>query len=199
MTITNEALTKFGVTLEQVAALLLVSDERSMLDIRKTLDELCAKGLCYRYCVNDSDYIYYISNEGAELVQNIDLYVKTKDDGLDYIGLAAELRTIFPKGIKQGTNSRWVDGIALVAKRLRQFTTKYGVFTKEEITDATKRYVASFNGDYSKMRTLRYFLWADKRNPTTGETEYTSDLLSFLEDVEDKDSNLMDDWETQLR
>ena len=157
MTITKDALEKFNVTLEQVAALLLVSEEKSMIDIREALDSLCAKGLCYRYSVNNSDYIYYVSNEGSELLQNIDLYVKTKDDGLDYIGVAAELRTLFPKGVKPGTNSRWVDGIALVAKRLRQFTTKYGVFTKDEIIEAAKRYVASFNGDYSKMRTLRYF------------------------------------------
>ena len=104
---------------------------------------------------------------------------------------------MFPKGIKEGTNSRWVDGLALVSKRLKQFVQKYGEFTEEEIVDATKRYVDSFNGNYTKMRTLRYFIWADKRNPSTGEVEYTSDLLSFLEDTEDE--NITADWEVKLR
>ena len=198
MNITNEGLSKFGLTLEQVASLLLVSTEKSAADIRDILDSLCAKGLCYKYTSNDSDYLYYISNEGSELLQNLDLYTKTKDNGIDYIGLAANLRTLFPKGVKPGTNSRWVDGIALVAKRLKQFTVKYGDFEPDEIIEATKRYIASFNGDYSRMRTLRYFIWAEKRNPATGEVEYTSDLLSCLED-DTEEENLMTDWETQLR
>ena len=128
----------------------------------------------------------------------MDLYTKTKDDGIDYLSLAATLRGLFPKGIKPGTNSRWVDGIMLVAKRLKQFTVKYGEFEPDEIIEATKRYIASFNGDYSRMRTLRYFIWAEKRNPATGEVEYTSDLLSCLED-DAEEENLMTDWEIQLR
>ena len=75
---------------------------------------------------------------------------------------------------------------------------KYGDFEPDEIIEATKRYIASFNGDYSRMRTLRYFIWAEKRNPATGEVEYTSDLLSCLED-DTEEENLMTDWETQLR
>ena len=169
-----------------------------MADIRQLLDDLCAKGLCYRYTSNKSDYLYLVSNEGNELLQNMDLYTKTKDDGIDYLSLAATLRGLFPKGIKPGTNSRWVDGIMLVAKRLKQFTVKYGEFEPDEIIEATKRYIASFNGDYSRMRTLRYFIWAEKRNPATGEVEYTSDLLSCLED-DAEEENLMTDWEIQLR
>lgn len=200
MNLTAEALKTFGVSLEQVACLLLVSEEKSMQHIREMLDDLYHKNLVYRYTSNNSDYLYYLSNEGTSLLTNIDLYEKTKGSSLDFFGTAAQLRAIFPKGIKQGTNSRWVDGIALVAKRLKQFVVKYGEFTSEEIVAAAKKYVASFNGDYSRMRTLRYFIWAEKRNPATGEVEYTSDLLSCIEDSDsESDNNLMNDWETQLR
>lgn len=200
MNLTAEALKTFGVSLEQVACLLLVSEEKSASQIRDMLDDLYHKNLVYKYTSNKSDYLYYISNDGSSLLTNIDLYEKTKDSGLDFFGTAAQLRTIFPKGIKPGTNSRWVDGIALVAKRLKQFVVKYGEFTSDEIVAAAKKYVASFNGDYSRMRTLRYFIWAEKRNPATGEVEYTSDLLSCIEDdSEGADNNLMNDWETQLR
>lgn len=197
MNITKEGLERFGLTLEQAACLLLVSEEKSAANIKDILDSLCAKGWCYKYTSSGSDYLYYISTEGTELLQNMDLYTKTKDNGVNYINLASELRKLFPKGLKPGTNSRWVDGIALVAKRLKQFTVKYGDFEPDEIIDATKRYISSFNGDYSRMRTLRYFIWAEKRNPSTGEVEYTSDLLSYLEDPEDKD--IMSDWEVSLR
>lgn len=199
MNITNEALEMFDVDINQVASLILVCKDKSMEDIEDILKRLKDKGYVYKYYSNNSPALYVTSEKGAELLSNIDIYAKTKETKLDYLKVAAELRRIFPKGIKSGTNSRWVDGLALVAKRLKQFVIKYGEFPEEDIIDAAKRYVASFNGDFSRMRTLRYFIWADKRNPSTGEVEYTSDLLNYLEDEEDDNTNLMQDWETQLR
>ena len=197
MEITKETLAKFNVSVNEFASMLLCLDEIEEKDIIGTIEETKNKGYLYRYVNGSSGPIYYTSDKGREILEAMNNYEATKDSGLDFIGIAAKLRLIFPRGIKEGTNSRWVDGVSIVAKRLKQFVIKYGAFSEEEIINAAQRYVDSFNGNYTKMRTLRYFIWAEKRNPATGEVEYTSDLLSFIEDAED--DNIMNDWEVQLR
>lgn len=197
MEITKETLDKFGVSRQEFASMLFCMEDIDEAEIVASIESAKSKNLIYRYKVNNSPYRYIISDEGKALLETMSAYTSTKTSELNFLDVASKMRAIFPKGIKEGTNSRWVDGLSLVAKRLRQFTAKYGEFTEEEILDATKRYVDSFNGNFTKMRTLRYFMWADKRNPSTGEVEYTSDLLSFLEDTED--SNRVSDWEVQLR
>lgn len=197
MEITKETLDKFEVSRQEFAAMLLCMDEISEADVMASIESTKNKGYLYKYSYNNSVPKYFISDKGKELIENMSAYTGTKDCELNFLDTAAKMRALFPKGIKEGTNSRWVDGLALVSKRLKQFTQKYGEFTEDEILDATKRYIDSFNGNYQKMRTLRYFMWAEKRNPGTGEVEYTSELLSFLEDTEDSD--VMSDWEVKLR
>lgn len=197
MEITKETLDKFGVTKNDFASMLICLDDIEEKEIIATIEDAKNKGYIYKYSKKDSGPYYYTSDKGRELLETMSTYEATKNSGIDFIDTAAKLRLLFPRGMKPGTNSRWVDGVSLVAKRLKQFVIKYGEFSEDEILDAAKRYIDSFKGDYSKMRTLRYFIWADKRNPSTGEVEYTSDLLSFIEDKEDED--IMTDWEVQLR
>ena len=201
MEITKETLDKFGVSRQEFATMLLCTEETSASEIVATIEASKNKGYLYKYSYNNSGNTsepkYFISDKGKELLENMSAYTGTKDCELNFLDTAAKMRALFPKGIKDGTNSRWVDGLALVSKRLKQFTQKYGEFTEDEIVEATKRYVDSFSGNYQRMRTLRYFIWAEKRNPGTGEVEYTSDLLNCLEDTEDE--NKMVDWEVNLR
>lgn len=197
MEITKETLDRFSVSREEFATMLLCLNEMSEDDVIATIESTKNKGYLYKYRTNNDPYKYVISDKGKDLIENMSAYTGTKDSGINFLDLAAKLRALFPKGIKEGTNSRWVDGLALVSKRLKQFVQKYGEFTEDEIVEATKRYVDSFNGNYQRMRTLRYFIWADKRNPGTGEVEYTSDLLSFIEDAESDD--MITDWEVKLR
>ena len=74
-----------------------------------------------------------------------------------------------------------------VAKALKRFFTQYGNYSDDEIVDATKRYVASFNGNYTGMRLAKYFIM---KNPIkqgedgNGYVEQVSDLLTFLENKE---------------
>lgn len=75
-----------------------------------------------------------------------------------------------------------------VAKALKRFFTQYGSdYSDDEIVDATKRYVASFRGNYAGMRLAKYFIM---KNPVkqgedgNGYVEQVSDLLTFLENKE---------------
>lgn len=109
--------------------------------------------------------------------------------------LATQLKSIFPRGKKDGTNSYWAEGTMLIVKRLEQFFKKYGSnFSDEDIITATRRYVHSFNGNYTYMRTLKYFLFRSRTQD--GETIETSELLTYLEN---KDSdNIDNDWTSEL-
>lgn len=88
-----------------------------------------------------------------------------------------------------------------VAKALKRFFAQYGSeYTDEEIIDATKRYVASFKGNYVGMRLAKYFIM---KNPVKqdaegeGYVEQVSDLLTFLENKESEEGvevTNSDDW-----
>jgi hypothetical protein len=89
-----------------------------------------------------------------------------------------------------------------VAKSLKRFFTQFGnEYSDEDIIDATKRYVASFNGNYTGMRLAKYFIM---KNPTKqdengrGYVEQVSDLLTFLENKESEGEGVVvnntDDW-----
>ena len=104
--------------------------------------------------------------------------------------LATELKNIYPKGKKDYTNSYWAEGVALIESRLKLFFRKFGYHSPEEIIDATKRYVDSFNGDYSYMRVLKYFIFKDIKGEEG--IEKSSDLLNYIENKNDIDNSNFD-------
>lgn len=90
-----------------------------------------------------------------------------------------------------------------VAKALKRFFTQFGnEYSDEDIIDATKRYVASFNGDYTNMRLAKYFIM---KNPVKqgengkGYVEQISDLLTFLENKGGEEVVTAKDWERYAR
>ena len=81
---------------------------------------------------------------------------------------------------------------------------KYGEYTDEQVIEATKAYVASFNGNYTYMQLLKYFIWKNKvtgeevvRGRVVGEVERQSQLAAWIEDTPEKSTSA--DWEIELR
>lgn len=119
--------------------------------------------------------------------------------------LANSLRELFPAGKKPGYAYLWRDSESCIVDRLKKFFLKYGDnHTDEEIIDATKRYVASFNGNYQYMQLLKYFIWKNKvtgeevvRGRIVGEVEKQSQLAAWLEDTEEK--SVDHEWDVALR
>lgn len=103
-----------------------------------------------------------------------------KDNDLNY--LVGQLREIFPKGIKTGS-AAWRGNKREITLRLQKFFKIYDKYTDEEIIAATKKYVESFNGNYTYMRILKYFIMKDEVK--VGEdgkyVEQVSELANFLE------------------
>ena len=113
-----------------------------------------------------------------------------------YRALADKMREVYPKGLKPETNYQWRDSTAIIADRLIKLVAKYNVeFTDEEAVDATKRYIASFNGNYRYMQILKYFI--SKQKPIEGApAEQNSQFLSFLQNEEGTTEN--QDWTANL-
>lgn len=116
-----------------------------------------------------------------------------KDNDLNY--LVGELREIFPKGIKTGS-AAWRGNRREITLRLQKFFKIYeNRYSDDAIIDATKRYVESFNGNYTYMRILKYFILKD--DVKLGEDgnryiEQISELANFLENEMEQPQDFCD-------
>ena len=140
-----------------------------------------------------------LTREGVELVESIFLNSEFKgNNGVDsdrYDELADKLRELYPKGRKEGTSYLWRDSHAKIANKLRTLVKKYNFkFTDEQAINATKRYIESFNGNYSYMQLLKYFIL--KKDKDTGEEN--SQLMSYIENEDCTDAG-NDDWMNEVR
>lgn len=112
--------------------------------------------------------------------------IRTAPTDKRFLALADQLRALYPEGRKQGTAYAWRDTTITIAKKLKTLCEKFGcTFTDEEAIDATKRYVASFNGNYHYMQLLKYFI-LKKDNE---KMEESSQLLNFIQNVKDDEDD----------
>lgn len=139
------------------------------------------------------DYVT-LNKDGECLVESIlsdGKVTPTLDSDERFDNLARQLRELYPQGTKPGTQQQWRNSVSTVSNRLKKFIMKYGEHTDEEIIEATKRYVSSFNGDYRYMHVLIYFIWKNKvaggeykNGVLVGEVEKQSELASYIENKE---------------
>ena len=87
-----------------------------------------------------------------------------------------------------------------IKNKLKKFLTLYGETTDEDIIDAAKRYVATYESKgYLGMRLAKYFIMKDDRKLGADEevhVEQLSDLATFLENrgSEEEEPANDDDW-----
>lgn len=115
--------------------------------------------------------------------------------------LAIQLAEIFPKEKKVGTCHYFRGNKKDTILRLKKFFKRYGnKFTDEQILEAARNYVASFNGNYRYMRVLKYFIWKDTKKEDADGNLYvdeTSDLATLIENAGAINS-IKEDWTTNL-
>lgn len=175
---TTETLRRNNLSPAEIITLLMIAND---VDYVATLNVLHTKSY-----VNYHNGKYTLMEKGIQAIDtiNFESSVPVKER-CNRVSLAKELKALFPKGKKPGTNQYWAEGEALIAKRLHKFYDKYGKFNDDVIIKATKKYIEGFNGDYRFMRTLKYFIWSEKIN-ASGELESTSDLLTYIENDEEE-------------
>lgn len=196
LVVDSEVCESKGLTLEEFIVLYLNSKN---VDISKTINSIIEKKVAGKDLFNPNAVV--LSSNSRKLLEEIildsDKTVAKNNKRLE--NLAEKLRELYPEGKKQGTQYYWRDSNSVIVKKLKALIKKYGdCFTDEQAINATRKYVASFNGNYQFMQLLKYFI--SKNVVKGGEVEETSQLLSYIENAGQEDKQQMTiDWETELR
>ncbi len=190
LTIDQAVLDKYDLTIGEFMLLYLGA---SSININKCMESILAKGLADKNLFENGEIV--VSDNIKELISTItidsDKNVIDKDD--EFLELANELRELYPPGRKEGTTYMWRGTTAEIAKKLKTLVVKYKYsFTKEQVIKATKDYINSFNGNYRKMRLLKYFILKSERDADDN-INVISELMSLIENEGQVDSQ-REDW-----
>lgn len=183
---------------------LLLSEGIALLAISTTTDDtyksLVDKGLITKAngTIQSLNRKYNATEKGIiladELIADSEESIVVKEDSIKE--LADKLRSIYPEGKMAGTSYYYRCNRADIVRKLKSFFRRYGEYTTEQIIEATQRYVNSFNGNYTYLRLLKYFIWKDENKD--GETLQVSQLADWIENKNEVNTN-NSDWTTTLR
>lgn len=160
----------------------------------------------------DSKTGYLVTQHWSEVLDEIvcDSSNASGRSNEELMNLAARIQECFPKMAqpdKYGKPTKYFfrcnkREIMLSLKRFFEaFGEVMGDVTDDDIIDATKRYVASFRGNYTYMKLSKYFII---KNPVKqgedgkGYVEQTSDLMTFLENKEVEEEKNTESWTTKM-
>lgn len=182
---------------------LLMSEGFALLAISSTNDEtyksLIDKGLITKAngTMQSLNRKFSATDKGIslanELLADSEENIANSIDSIEE--LASKLIEIYPSGRKPGTSYYYKGNKADIVRKLKSFYKRYGEFSSEQIIEATQRYIDSFNGDYTYLRLLKYFIWKDEVKD--GETLQISQLADWINNANQvNDTN--SDWTTNL-
>lgn len=179
ITVSEDICNKNGIRIDEVLAILLV---KSTDDVPKLFKSLEDKDIL----VKDMFGNYMVTQRWDDIVSSILLdsdKASQPESRID--SLATQLMEVFPKGKKEGTCHYFKCNKKDISLKLKKFFKLYGnKFTDEQIVNAARAYVSSFNGNYRYMRILKYFIWKDEKkidSEGSGYVEEVSDLASWIE------------------
>lgn len=190
LTIDQTVLEKHDLTISEFMVLYLSINS---VNIKSCMDSLVAKGLADKNLFSDGSIV--VSDKVKELISTvaIDSDKSVIDKDAEFIELANELRELYPAGRKDGTTYMWRGTTAEIAKKLKTLVVKYKYsFTREQVLRATKEYISSFNGNYKKMRLLKYFILKSERDADDN-INVISELMTLIENEGQTDAQ-RDDW-----
>lgn len=98
----------------------------------------------------------------------------------EYVSFLEEYRMLFPSTREAGKLVR--NNITDLLPRMRWFNKTYPQYSKEQILDATRAYINSFDGFFKYCMTSAYFIKKDDKNKTS-----LSSLSSWCEGQTEKD------------
>lgn len=187
ITINEAAFLKEELPLEKAFILLAVKENS---DFMKVYNEMLEKGLIIKNPVTKK---YYVTEYWDDVLCRALL---NKDEDIPNTRLcseiAEELRQLFPQGKKDGTNIYWRGNNREITLKLQKFFKLYGNYNKEQVLQATRKYIESFNGNYDTMRVAKYFIL--KNDIKQGEI---SELATWLEHIDDEEFD--GNWNTELK
>lgn len=190
LTIDQSILDKYELSISEFMVLYLSINS---VNIKSCMESLVAKGLADKNLFSENSIV--VSDKIKDLISTIaiDSDKNVIDKDAEFIELANELRELYPAGRKEGTTYMWRGTTAEIAKKLKTLVVKYKYsFTREQVLKATKDYIGSFNGNYKKMRLLKYFILKSERDADDN-INVISELMTLIENEGQIDSQ-RDDW-----
>lgn len=193
ITINDDVCAKYGLSLPELLVILALKSDK----LENTIASLENKGAI----VSDVFEGHLVTQRWDDVASSILLDSDKDRQSPDRIAnLAAKLMEIFPKEKKAGTNHYFRGNTKDITLKLKKFFKLYGdKYSDEQVLSAAQAYVSSFNGNYTYMRILKYFIWKDdKKMHEDGKMyiEETSDLASWIENA---GSETNQDWEIDLK
>ena len=194
ITIDEEVCKNWGLTMPEVLALTLV---KTGVDISVLFASLEDK----KALVRDIRNKYLVTMGYDERLSSVLLDSDKDRQPQDRIELlASQMMELFPALKKAGSSQYFRGNRKDITLRLKKFFKLYGNrFSNSQILEATKKYVESFNGNYTYMRVLKYFIWKDERRTDSegvGYIDEVSDLASYIEN-DGKEFNK--EWTANIR
>ena len=191
-TIDTEILKNVDLSLSEFSVLLYYADKENNKEFDELTENLWNKGYLIKELHN-----YVIEPHSFEKIQVILAECtnpKSVNDRASF--LADKLREIYPSGKIPNTNYYYKCNRQDIINKLKTFFKMYGTkYTDEQIINATQKYINSFNGNYTYLKLLKYFIWKDER--LKGES-VQSLLADFIEN-ENSEDTVNTDWTVELK
>lgn len=194
ITIDEDVCKTWGLSFSEVLAIVLVKTGKDIPTLFVNLEDKKA-------LVKDIFNKYLVTQGYDERVSNILLDSEKDRQPQDKIELLAkQMMELFPALKKAGSSQYFRGNKKDITLRLKKFFKLYGnKFSNDQIIIATKKYVESFNGNYTYMRVLKYFIWKDEKRIDSdgiGYIDEVSDLASYIEN-DGKEFN--NEWAANIR
>lgn len=140
---------------------------------------------------------YYVTQHWSDVIDEILVDSSgAVDDEIRLLNLAEKMRKCFPAGKMPGTPYYYRCNNREVILKMKKFFLQYGNYTDDAIIDATKKFIASYNGNYKYLPLVKYFISKNKTVQDEDGTNHiveTSTLATYLENKED-DIEYNEDW-----
>lgn len=195
ISINDSICSKYGLKEEELLVLLLIKLGAYIPAILEDLEKS-------KKIVRDVFGNYLITQKWDDVASSILLDSDKNHQSPERLeNLVVKLMEQFPKEKKAGTCHYFRGNKKDNILRLKKFFKLYGKYTDQQIIDAAKRYVSSFNGNYSYMRVLKYFIWKDDVKTDADGNRYVdevSDLANWIENAGQEEC-LSNDWTSILK
>lgn len=195
VSINEEICKKYNLETSELLAILLI---KSCKDVSKLFSSLEERKMIVKDMFNG----YLVTQKWDDVASSILLDSdKTAQSPERLENLASRLMEVFPKCKKSGTCHYFRGNKKDIVLRLKKFFKLYGKYTDDEIVAAAQSYVSSFNGNYSYMRILKYFIWKDEVKLNSEGERYVdeiSDLANWIENA-GSEKQLREDWMSNIR
>ena len=180
--VNEDVLKKYNLSISEFLILYLGNEDTNLKECTQSLID---KELIHKDLYSDGKIVLSDNTKKLLLSIIVESDAKVIDKDKEFIELAEKLREIYPKGRKEGTTYMWRGTVTEIAKKLKTLVAKYNCkFTQEQAIKATKEYVKSFNGNYTKMRLLKYFILKLDKDADNN-VNFISELMSLIENEED--------------